>query len=118
MADITYDEPKVQATQQGGHMFPKTPGMIIGKMLMGLVIIIVGGFLWKWVTTPMLVTVTGTGSVVVPATSASISITVSSAQNTVAAALTDAQTKVSAVKEVLIKNNVQAEEISVSQVQV
>lgn len=109
MDGITYEQPKVPA---------KTPTKILIKAGLGLAMIVVGGFLWKWVTTPMLVTVTGTGTVAVPATSASLSITVTSAQSSVAGALSDVQTKVAAVKDVLTKNNVPAEQVSVSQVQV
>jgi uncharacterized protein YggE len=71
---------------------------------------------WVWVSSPMLITVTGTGEVSVPATNATLSLTLSSTDNSISAAVTSLNTKADAMRQFLITKGVSESDIAQSQV--
>lgn len=85
----------------------------IGIALLALVFALVVGM---WVFSPMEVTVTGTGKVSVPATSATFNVTVVAANDSANESLNEVRTKVSKIKEVLGEIGIGAGDISESQV--
>lgn len=68
------------------------------KLVIGLVIAII---LWIWLSSPMIVTVTGSGQASVPATNATISFTLSGTDNTASGAVTSVQGKADAMENYL-----------------
>lgn len=83
--------------------------------LIGLAVIVVVVF-GMWVFSPTEVVVTGTGSVSVPATSATFNVTVSSVNESANSALADLRNKVNAVKKTLGDINIGAENITETQI--
>lgn len=71
---------------------------------------------WVWVSSPMVITVTGTGEVSVPATNATISLTLSSTDNSISTAVTSLQVKADAMRQFLITKGVAESDIAQSQV--
>lgn len=71
---------------------------------------------WVWISSPMLITVTGTGEVSVPATNATISLTLSSTDNSISTAVTSLQVKADAMRQFLITKGVAESDIAQSQV--
>lgn len=71
---------------------------------------------WVWISNPMLITVTGTGEVSVPATNATLSLTLSSTDNSISAAVTSLNTKADAMRQFLITKGVAEGDIAQSQV--
>lgn len=71
---------------------------------------------WVWVSNPMVITVTGTGEVSVPATNATLSLTLSSTDNSISAAVTSLNTKADAMRQFLISKGVAESDIAQSQV--
>lgn len=69
--------------------------------ILGLVVLIVVAFLWSWVNSPLLVTVTGIGEVSVPATKASLTLNVVSADADAAIALSGTRVRIEALRGVL-----------------
>ncbi len=71
---------------------------------------------WVWVSNPLLVTVTGTGEVSVPATNATISLTLSSNDSSIQTAVASAQSKADTMRQYLISKGVAEGDIAQSQV--
>jgi len=71
---------------------------------------------WVWISNPMLITVTGTGEVSVPATNATISLTLASTDNSISTAVTSLQVKADAMRQFLITKGVAEGDIAQSQV--
>lgn len=86
------------------------------NIIKGLVLVVIVGFLWTWVSSPLIVTVTGTGRVSVPATSAAFSVTVVGSSNTASSALAQLKGKVNTIRGLLVTEGVVLEDISESQV--
>lgn len=88
-------------------------GSKVGIALIAVIFALVVGM---WVFSPMEVTVTGTGKVAVPATSATFNVTVVSAKDSANESLNEVRGKVNKIKEVLGEIGVGAADISESQV--
>jgi len=88
------------------------------KYLIGLVILIVGFFAWRYISNPLIVTVTGTGKVTVQATSARLDASVVVTGDTVDQVLGDLKTKVASVRLAMVTGNVNEKNMSQSQIQV
>lgn len=86
------------------------------KVLAMLGFILVVLILWQFVSSPMVVTVTGVGKVSVPATSATVTTTVSVNSDTAQNAISGAKAKADAIKTILVGSGVAESDISVSQV--
>jgi uncharacterized protein YggE len=83
-------------------------------VFLGVVVVVL--VLWQLISSPMIVTVAGKGSVSVPATSATVTATISvnsdSAQNAIAAV----KSRASSIKTVLVGNGIAESNISESQI--
>jgi hypothetical protein len=82
--------------------------------LLGVVLVVL--ILWQFVSSPMVVTVSGTGSVSVPATNASITTTVSVNSDTAQNAIAGAKVKADSIKSILIGSGIAESDISESQI--
>lgn len=71
---------------------------------------------WIWLSNPMILTVTGTGEVSVPATNATISFTLSSNDNSIGTAVSSVQSKADTMRQFLITKGVAEGDIAQSQV--
>jgi uncharacterized protein YggE len=88
----------------------------LGKLLLSLLVVIVIAFVWQWVSSPTIVTVQGLGQVSVPATSATISVTISANAGTSPASIDGVKSKVEGIRSLLIASGVAESDISESQV--
>lgn len=73
---------------------------------------------WTWVSSPMVVTVTGTGEVSVPATSATVSFSISSQDASVQGAIAGVKSRAVAIKQMLKTSGIPEEDIIESQLTV
>ncbi len=73
---------------------------------------------WTWVSSPMVVTVTGTGEVSVPATSATVSFSISSQDASVQGAIAGVKSRAVAIKQMLKASGIPEEDIIESQLTV
>ena len=97
---------------------PETPKiqMDIKKVLMiGLSLLVFLG-IWIYVSSPLVITVTGSGEVSVPATNATISFTLSSADNSINGAVSSVAAKADQMRKYLISKGVAEGAIAQSQV--
>jgi uncharacterized protein YggE len=84
-------------------------------IIVGILIVVVVG--WTYLSSPLVVTVTGSGEVAVPATNATVSFTLSATDNSsVAAAVASVQTKANTMRAFLMKSGVAEGDIAESQV--
>ncbi len=88
------------------------------KVLLAFGVLILVILLWTWVSSPMVVTVTGTGEVSVPATSATVSFSISSQDTSAQGAIAGVKGKVDAVKQMLKASGISEEDIVESQLTV
>jgi uncharacterized protein len=72
--------------------------------------------LWQWVTSPMIITVIGTGEVNVPATNATVTFAVLSNDQTAQGAISSVQTNAEGIKSFLKTKGVTEADIATSQV--
>lgn len=87
--------------------------------LKGLLFIFLAGFIYTWVSSPMITTVTGSGEMGVPADSALISFTLTSINLDATSAIAGAKSKADAVSNMLVVNwGVMKKDIFESQVSV
>lgn len=86
------------------------------KALALLAVIFVVLVMWQWISSPLVVTVNGIGKVSVPATSATITATVSVNSDTSQNAIAAVRAKTDSLKSVLMSNGVPEEKMTVSQV--
>jgi uncharacterized protein YggE len=86
--------------------------------LLGLAGVIVVGFLWTWVTSPMILTVTGNGEVSVPAEAATVTFSLSASGQSAAAAAAGVKAKAANIGEVLMASGITEEDIYETQVSV
>ena len=71
---------------------------------------------WQWVNSPMIVTVTGSGEVNVPATNATLTFSLSANENSPEAAINSVTTKANTIRQMLLGNGISEEDITQSQV--
>ncbi len=83
-------------------------------MVAGSALLIV--ILWVYISSPLIVTVTGSGEVSVPATNATVSLTLSATDNSIGAAVASVQSKADLIRAFLISSGVAEGDIAVSQV--
>jgi uncharacterized protein YggE len=86
---------------------------MIGWAILGIVLLAI---FWQWVTNPMIVTVTGTGQVNVPATDGTITFSVTDNDPTPQGAISGEQARADAIKQLLISSGIPEENIIESQV--
>lgn len=85
---------------------------------MGFVALIIGAFSWEWITSPMVVTVTGIGTKTVPASSVSVSFAVADTAATPVNAITSVKAKTETLRKFLIQRGVSVDDIVESQINV
>jgi len=85
---------------------------VLAMLGVALVILI----LWQWISSPMIVTVTGIGDVSVPATNATVTTTVSANSDSAQGAMTAVKARAEAVKSILVGSGVAESDISESQI--
>lgn len=86
------------------------------KMLGILCITVVLMVFWTWLSSPMIITVTGTGTVIVPANNATISFNILSSDRTVDGAINTVTAKANAIHAVLKNNGIVENDIVQTQV--
>lgn len=94
----------------------KMGGMGLGKFIKLLIGVLVLLVVWQWVNSPMLVTVTGTGEVTIPATNATISLSVTDNDATPFGAVSKVNAKAQKIRAFLISVSVPEGNIAESQV--
>ena len=98
------------------HLLNCACGFSLKKLLISLILLIVGVFLWQWISSPMVVTVQGLGEVSVPATSASINLTIKASASTSSASIDAVKSKSENIRTLLIANGINESDIAESQV--
>lgn len=88
------------------------------KYVLGFLLVLVGFFVWRYISYPLVITVTGTGKVSVPATTARLTVNVVTTGDTVEVAVADANAKVAAVRLSMVTGNMNEKNITQSQMQV
>jgi len=106
MSDITYDEVR-DREKNWSRYFGKKGWLVVGILVIPLL---------GWLFSPMEVTVTGEGEVIVPAEEVSFSVSVSGSGASGSEALTAMNTKLETVKKLLSEMNVTAEKLSETQI--
>jgi uncharacterized protein YggE len=86
---------------------------IVLWIILGLIL---AAIFWQWITNPMVVTVTGTGTVTVPATSALVSFNVLTSDSTAQNAISDATSKAAAINKLLVGQGIPDTDIVQTQV--
>lgn len=123
IGNIHYDQPSPARDDLGGAargekmIMPSSPGTKLLCVLGAILGIAIGGFVWYWVTNPLIVTVTGTGKVSVPATAATIGVSVGTISPEVGGALSDLRVKVDKIKTLLTDGDFGVTDIIESQIQ-
>jgi uncharacterized protein YggE len=87
-----------------------------GLMIGGAVVLLGLGYAW-W-STPLVVTVQGTGEVKVPATTAAVSFQIAEANPSPVMAVTNLKSKAQVMRQLLLQNGVKNEDVTESQPQV
>ena len=95
---------------------PSVSGWSMKKVLLLTGGLLVALFLWIYFANPMVITVTGSGEVSVPATNATVSFTLSSSDNSVAGAVTSVSAKADAMRNYLKGKGIAEGDIAQSQV--
>ena len=88
------------------------------KILLVFGTLVFAMLLWTWLNSPMIVTVTGTGEVSVPATSATVSFSLTSTDASVQGAIVAVKGKAAAVRGMLKASGISEEDIIESQLTV
>jgi len=83
-----------------------------------LLLIVLGLLFFAWITNPLTVTVTGVGSVDVPATSAIISLTTTDINDSPTLAQANLEQKLQLLKQTLLENGVDSQKLIESQIQI
>lgn len=84
----------------------------------GFVALLVLFFVWRYITNPLVITVTGSGKVVVPATTARVTATVVDTADTAESVEISLKTKISSVRLAMVNGGVKEESLSQSQIQI
>lgn len=85
---------------------------------MGLLILVIAFFLWRYVSNPLVVTVTGTGKVVVPATTARLTANIVVTGDAIDQVVSDVNSKVASVRLAMVTGNINEKDVSQSQIQI
>ena len=109
---------QVAAPQSDSHFSMKYSTGTTKKYLLWGLAILVGLILYVWITSPMVVTVTGTGEVAVPAESATLSFSVSGSDATPTGAITAVKTRADAIRATLVASGIAESDIAESQIRV
>ncbi len=88
------------------------------RYLVGFLALIIGFFLWRYISNPLTVTVSGTGRVSVPASSASVVVTALETANTAELVESAIRAKVAALRLAMVTGGISESSLSQSQVQV
>lgn len=88
------------------------------NVVFAFVAVVVAGLLWHWATTPMVVSVSGTGRVSVPAEKAAFSVTVSVVDPDLTHAVTEVRQKVTTLRGLLENEGISSDWVSETQLQV
>ena len=107
---------RVTMKYQGDDGFSFKKYLALGGI--ALVVILVGGFLWNWVNSPMLVTVSGTGEISAPVDSATVSFVLSSSAGTSSEVISSVESKAQGITTLLSAQGIADEDIAQSQVNV
>lgn len=86
--------------------------------ILALLVLLVGGFLWNWVNSPMVVTVTGTGEVSAPAEAATITFSITASDVDSSNAINIVRARAESIREILKARGIAQEDIVESQVRV
>jgi len=87
------------------------------KMIVGIALgIVVLAVIWQWISSPMIVTVMGSGEVNVPATNATVTFSLSAIDADPQAAISGVTAKANLIRQVLVKSGIAEEDIVQSQV--
>lgn len=93
-----------------------SPG--VKKIFLFFLLFVVGAIFWTWISSPMVVTVTGTGEVSVPATSATVSFSVTSNDSTSQGAISIVKARGETIRQMLLTSGILEEDIVESQLTV
>ncbi len=88
------------------------------KILTYFLVFVFGAIFWVWLSSPMVVTVTGTGEVSVPATSATVSFSATSNDATSQGAISIVKAKATNLRQMLLTSGILEEDIVESQLTV
>ncbi len=91
-------------------------GWGIKRILLYVVLVVLALGVYVWISSPMIVTVTGSGEASVPATNATVSFTVSASDNSIAAAVASVSGKADSMRNYLKSKGIAEGDIAESQV--
>jgi len=95
------------------------PPVSLGGYLKYLILaaaVFLAAVFWTWISSPMIVTVTGSGEVSVPATNATVSYSLSSNDGSIQSAVTSVQAKADSMRDFLKSKGVADSDIAQSQI--
>jgi len=99
---------------------PETPkkmaGLSLQKVFLGAILFFLLLGIWMYVSSPLLITVTGSGEVSVPATNATLSLTLTANDSSISTAVSSVQSKADAMRTFLKSKGVAEGDIAQSQV--
>jgi len=118
MTNPAFTPPSATSSNQSKANLPRFSFEHFGlkKLVMTILLVVLVAFVWQWVSSPMIVTVQGLGQVAVPATSATISLTVTANAGTSSASIDGVKAKVDGIRTLLIASGINEKDISESQV--
>jgi uncharacterized protein YggE len=87
--------------------------LTIGKIILGVILLVI---FWQWISSPMIVTVTGSGEVNVPATNATVTFSLTSNDSSPQTAISGVTAKANAIRQVLLTAGIAEEDIAESQI--
>ncbi len=88
------------------------------KYLVGFFALVIGFFVWRYISNPLVVNITGTGKVTVPASSARLSVSVVETGEDVNKVESAIKAKIAAVRLSMVTNGVNEKSLSQSQMQI
>lgn len=88
------------------------------KYLVGFFALVVGFFVWRYISNPLVVNITGTGKVTVPASSARLSVSVVETGDDVDKVESAIKAKIAAVRLSMVTNGVNEKSLSQTQMQI
>ncbi|MEK9208622.1 MAG: SIMPL domain-containing protein [Patescibacteria group bacterium] len=91
-------------------------GWNLNKILLGSGLVLLVVVVWTYISSPLVITVTGSGEVSVPATNATLSFTLSANDNSIATAVSSVQNKADTMRSFLRTKGVAEGDIAQSQV--
>lgn len=88
------------------------------QIVIGLLVVVAVGFLWRWATTPLVVSVSGTGRVSVPAEKAILTVTLSVVDENLNRAVSQVKQQGATLRQLLSNQGISEDWVSESQLQV